>query len=69
MMRDETRAKCNKAISYMIDYKVGIKKASENFNVSCGSIHTYIHQVLKYEDDEKYNVVMEDMNRRYKKGW
>ena len=68
-MRKGTLARCKKAIAYMIDYKVGIKKASENFNVSCGSIHTYIHQILKYEDDEQYHIVISDMKRRYKKGW
>ena len=53
----------------MIEYKKGMKVACEYFSISTGSLHTYIHDILKYEDDEKYHIVVADMRERYSGRW
>lgn len=68
-MKDVTKAKCKKAVEYMIEYKKGMKVACENFSISTGSLHSYIHNILKYEDDEKYNIVVAGMRERYSGRW
>ena len=68
-VKDVTKAKCKKAVEYMIEYKKGMKVACENFSISTGSLHSYIHNILKYEDDEKYNIVVADMRERYSGRW
>lgn len=68
-VKDVTKEKCKKAVDYMIEYKMGMKVACDNFSISTGSLHTYIHDILKYEDDEKYHVVLADMRERYSGRW
>ena len=68
-MKEVTKDKCKKAVDYMIEYKKGMKVACENFSISTGSLYSYIHGILKYEDDEKYNIVLADMRERYSGRW
>ena len=67
-MKEETKKKCDAVIELMLWQKVGISKASKEYNISVGSVHNYIQNVLKYEDDEKYRLLRIDMEKRYKKG-
>lgn len=67
-MKEATKTKCDAVVELMLWQKVGIKKACEEYNISVGSVHNYIHNILRYDDDEKYRLIMHDMNKRYKKG-
>ena len=67
-MKDETLYKCKTAVDWMLDNKVGIKQASKEWSISVGSIHSYIYNVLRFENVEKYDLVRHDMKQRYHKG-
>ena len=66
-MKLDTIKKADKAVDWMIDNKVGIMNASKEWNISVGSIHKYIYDVLRFEDDEKFRRIKADLNMRYKK--
>ena len=67
-MKEATKKKCEAVVDLMLWQKVGISKACKEYNISVGSVHNYIHNILRYEDDETYRLVMYDMKQRYKKG-
>lgn len=66
-MKKETIEKCKKVVDWMLWRKVGINKACKEFNVSVGSVHNYIYEVLRFEDDETFRLVTHDMKERYKR--
>ena len=67
-MKDATKQKCDAVVELMLWQKVGINKACQEYNISVGSVHNYIHNVLRFEDNEKYRLITHDMKLRYKKG-
>ena len=67
-MKEQTLEKCRQVVKQMLEYNVGMKKATDEYNVSLGSVHNYIHNILKHEDLETYDRIINDMNKRYKKG-
>ena len=68
-MKEETRLKCHEAVLFMYNNRCGIVSASREFGVSVGSIHNYIHNVLRYTDDEMYGCIQNDMKKRNRRGW
>lgn len=68
-MKESTKSKCHEAVLWMVDNRCGIISASREFNISVGSIHNYIHNELRYSDDELYGTIQNDMKKRNRRGW